>query len=145
MTSIDPMALELGLDTFGDVTRDASGELVSGAQESQNLRVAGLPEVVVVLADRPEVRFAVRADVLVDHVHRRHEPVRGDRYREHDPIRAPGTHGAARGQRARARRHTVVDHERGAAGQIQSVRPVHVRPARELGALRGFHAFQVFR
>ena len=32
MTGSDPSALELGLDTFGDVTRDESGALVSDAQ-----------------------------------------------------------------------------------------------------------------
>ena len=32
MTPVDPATIELGLDTFGDVTRDESGEWVSGAQ-----------------------------------------------------------------------------------------------------------------
>ena len=32
MTASDPSTLELGLDTFGDVTRDESGNLVSDAQ-----------------------------------------------------------------------------------------------------------------
>ena len=51
MTSIDPMTLELGLDTFGDVTRDASGELVSGAQTIRNVVEQA------VLADRVGLSF----------------------------------------------------------------------------------------
>ena len=37
MSAIDPEALGLGLDTFGDVTRDAAGELVSDAQTIRNV------------------------------------------------------------------------------------------------------------
>ncbi|MGL4257256.1 MAG: LLM class flavin-dependent oxidoreductase [Microbacterium sp.] len=33
----DPTAVELGLDTFGDVTRDASGQLLSDAQTIRNV------------------------------------------------------------------------------------------------------------
>lgn len=51
MTSIDPTTLELGLDTFGDVTRDASGELVSGAQTIRNVVEQA------VLADRVGLSF----------------------------------------------------------------------------------------
>lgn len=51
MTSVDPAAIELGLDTFGDVTRDASGELVSGAQTIRNVVEQA------VLADRVGLSF----------------------------------------------------------------------------------------
>lgn len=37
MTSLDPATVELGLDTFGDVTRDASGERISDAQTIRNV------------------------------------------------------------------------------------------------------------
>src|SRR4051795_3269146 len=37
MTTIDPAALDLGLDTFGDITRDAAGERVSDAQTIRNV------------------------------------------------------------------------------------------------------------
>lgn len=37
MTGIDPTTIELGLDTFGDVTRGASGELLSGAETIRNV------------------------------------------------------------------------------------------------------------
>src|SRR5690349_19880676 len=33
----EPAAIELGLDTFGDVTRDHSGELISDAQAIRNV------------------------------------------------------------------------------------------------------------
>lgn len=51
MTSVDPTTIELGLDTFGDVTRDASGELVSGAQTIRNVVEQA------VLADRVGLSF----------------------------------------------------------------------------------------
>ncbi|GAA5098379.1 LLM class flavin-dependent oxidoreductase [Microbacterium yannicii] len=51
MTSIDPATLELGLDTFGDLTRDADGELVSGAQTIRNVVDQA------VLADRVGLSF----------------------------------------------------------------------------------------
>ena len=35
------MTLELGLDTFGDITRDADGELLSDAQTIRNVVDAG--------------------------------------------------------------------------------------------------------
>ena len=37
MSAIDPEEMDLGLDTFGDVTRDAAGELVSDAQTIRNV------------------------------------------------------------------------------------------------------------
>ncbi|MDR7190061.1 putative LLM family oxidoreductase [Microbacterium sp. BE35] len=51
MTSIDPATIELGLDTFGDVTRDPSGELISGAQTIRNVVEQA------VLADRVGLSF----------------------------------------------------------------------------------------
>jgi probable LLM family oxidoreductase len=51
MTSVDPATIELGLDTFGDVTRDASGELISGAQTIRNVVEQA------VLADRVGLSF----------------------------------------------------------------------------------------
>lgn len=51
MTSIDPATLELGLDTFGDLTRDTDGELVSGAQTIRNVVDQA------VLADRVGLSF----------------------------------------------------------------------------------------
>lgn len=51
MTSVDPTTIELGLDTFGDVTRDASGELISGAQTIRNVVEQA------VLADRVGLSF----------------------------------------------------------------------------------------
>ena len=51
MTSIDPATLELGLDTFGDLTRDADGELLSGAQTIRNVVDQA------VLADRVGLSF----------------------------------------------------------------------------------------
>ncbi|WP_307785337.1 LLM class flavin-dependent oxidoreductase [Microbacterium hibisci] len=37
LAPVDPADIELGLDTFGDVTRDASGELLSDAQTIRNV------------------------------------------------------------------------------------------------------------
>lgn len=37
MTTLNPQDLDLGLDTFGDVTRDASGELISDAETIRNV------------------------------------------------------------------------------------------------------------
>ena len=51
MTTVDPAAIELGLDTFGDVTRDGSGEFVSGAQTIRNVVEQA------VLADRVGLSF----------------------------------------------------------------------------------------
>ena len=51
MTSVDPATIELGLDTFGDVTRDLSGELISGAQTIRNVVEQA------VLADRVGLSF----------------------------------------------------------------------------------------
>jgi len=51
MTSVDPATIELGLDTFGDVTRDTSGELISGAQTIRNVVEQA------VLADRVGLSF----------------------------------------------------------------------------------------
>lgn len=51
MTSVDPATIELGLDTFGDVTRDASGELLSDAQTIRNVVEQA------VLADRVGLSF----------------------------------------------------------------------------------------
>ncbi|MGU3643608.1 LLM class flavin-dependent oxidoreductase [Microbacterium sp. C23T] len=51
MTSVDPATIELGLDTFGDVTRDASGELITGAQTIRNVVEQA------VLADRVGLSF----------------------------------------------------------------------------------------
>ena len=51
MTSVDPATIELGLDTFGDVTRGASGELISGAQTIRNVVEQA------VLADRVGLSF----------------------------------------------------------------------------------------
>ncbi len=51
MTSVDSATIELGLDTFGDVTRDSSGELVSGAQTIRNVVEQA------VLADRVGLSF----------------------------------------------------------------------------------------
>lgn len=51
MTPVDPATIELGLDTFGDVTRDASGELISGAQTIRNVVEQA------VLADRVGLSF----------------------------------------------------------------------------------------
>ena len=51
MTPVDPATIELGLDTFGDVTRDLSGELISGAQTIRNVVEQA------VLADRVGLSF----------------------------------------------------------------------------------------
>ena len=51
MTSVDPATIELGLDTFGDVTRDASGALLSDAQTIRNVVEQA------VLADRVGLSF----------------------------------------------------------------------------------------
>ncbi|MFB7890997.1 LLM class flavin-dependent oxidoreductase [Microbacterium sp. NPDC056044] len=51
MTSVDPATIELGLDTFGDVTRDAAGELLSDAQTIRNVVEQA------VLADRVGLSF----------------------------------------------------------------------------------------
>ena len=51
MTSVDPATIELGLDTFGDVTRDPAGELITGAQTIRNVVEQA------VLADRVGLSF----------------------------------------------------------------------------------------
>ena len=51
MTPVDPATIELGLDTFGDVTRDPTGELITGAQTIRNVVEQA------VLADRVGLSF----------------------------------------------------------------------------------------
>jgi len=51
MTPVDPATIELGLDTFGDVTRDPAGELITGAQTIRNVVEQA------VLADRVGLSF----------------------------------------------------------------------------------------
>ena len=51
MTSVDPGSVEFGLDTFGDVTRDGSGRLLSHAQTIRNVVEQA------VLADRVGLSF----------------------------------------------------------------------------------------